>query len=626
MILPNYLISKILNYLIFHEYQYEINYISLDKNYFDNNYYICEHFPASHILSYGLVCKELFEIVSSLITITSRLSFKCPRHSKFCIVQSKNITRFIEEHRPSYKTKSERDSIKSSLLKENNYGERYRTIQELLDIYPNLKELVYNINLLIFSDFNELRFWDEKFFEQFNSEFLKSTTSSNVKIKIRILLYCEPNSNIKTISTKKSILKFKNDIENSNKKVQVDLLYLKGLDSNMENQDDIFQLINNLTPKKLIIVNEKKILNGELQEIQDKNSGDGGGGGFFSHSSYLKVLQINNIKKIKIIKDFMDPFVFIGIENNIQLKSVDIGFHFHEILFHMIRLFKPVNKNNSSHLIENCKNLKKYISNSDFSFLDKDDFYCFKSICNADEEVIQPIQSIFRVSHCIKDWEEMCHSISISTTLKDLKIKEFCNKLHCQIWKSISSYSNKKSDGITDDGDDVGDRVDCCSHDKIHYRDCINGNEVMNKIPFFTDPFSLMISNNKSIETLHLEGMNGLLNETVLSSFIKNKSIKKLSLNYSLSHSNLDYFLTNVMPRNTTIKHLEIVLTDKLWCDKNTCCPNSLANFIQTNTTLSTLKCQFFDTIIDDSNDGAKKLTFESLINSSKIQKINIST
>ncbi|KAN0003295.1 hypothetical protein ACTFIZ_009459 [Dictyostelium cf. discoideum] len=625
MNLPNYLISKILNYLIFHEYKYEINYISLDKNYFDNNYYNCEHFPASHILSYGLVCKEFFEIVSSLITITSRLSFKCPRHSKFCIVQSKNITRFIEEHRPSYKTKSERDSIKSSLLKENNYGERYRTIQEIIDIYPNLKELVYNINLLIFSGFNELRFWDEKFFEQFNCQFIKSTASSNVKIKIRILLYCEPNSNIKTISNKKLILKFKNDLEKLKKKVKVDLLYLKGLDSNMENQDYIFQLINNLTPKKLIIVNEKKILNGELQEIQDKDSG--GDGGFFPHSSYLKILQINNIKKIKIIKDFIDPFVFIGIEKNKHLKSIDIGFHFHEILFHMIRLFKP-EKNNSFHLIENCKNLKKYISNqstSDFSFLDIDDFYCFKSICNGDEEVIQPIQSIFRVNHCINDWEEMCHSISISTTLKHLKIKEFCNKLHCQIWKSFSSYSNQTGDSDTDDDDD-GYRVDCCYHDKLHYHDCINGNEAMNKIPFFTDPFSLMISNNKSIETLYLEGMNGLLNESVLSSFIKNKSITKLSLNYSLSHSNLDFFLTNVMPLNTTIKHLEILSNDKLWCDKNTCCPFSLANFIRTNKTLSTLKCQFFETIIDDSNNGTKKLTFESLINSSKIQKINIST
>ncbi|KAM9980955.1 hypothetical protein ACTFIY_003255 [Dictyostelium cf. discoideum] len=625
MILPNYLISKILNYLIFHEYKYEINYIRLDKNYFDNNYYNCKHFPASHILSYGLVCKEFFEIVSSLITITSRLSFKCPRHSTFCIVQSKNITRFIEEHRPSYKTKSERDSIKSSLLKENSYGERYRTIQELLDIYPNLKELVYNINLLIFSGFNELRFWDEKFFEQFSSEFIKSTASSNVKIKIRILLYCEPNSNIKTISTKKSILKFKNDLENFKKKVKVDLLYLKGLDSNMENQEYIFQLINNLTPKKLIIVNEKKILNSELHEIQDKEIGGGGGGGFFSHSSYLKVLQINNIKKVKIIKDFIDPFAFIGIENNKQLKSIDIGFHFHEILFHMIRLFKP-NKNTSSHLFENVKNLKKCISNSNFSFLHKDDFYYYKSICNGDEEVIQPIQSIFRVNHCIKDWEEMCHSISKSTTLKHLKIKEFCNKLHCQVWKSISSYSNESSDGDTYDNEDDGNSVDCCSHDKLHYHDCINGNEAMNKIPFFTDPFSFMISNNKSIETLYLEGMNGLLNENVLSSFIKNKSITKLSLNFSLSHSNLDYFLTNVMPLNTSIKHLEIVLNDKLWCDKNTCCPNSLANFIRTNKTLSTLKCQFFDTIIDDSNNENKKQTFQSLINSSKIQKIKIST
>ncbi|KAN0037445.1 hypothetical protein ACTFIV_002793 [Dictyostelium citrinum] len=621
MVLPSFLISKILNYLIFHEYQYEKKFISLDQNYFDNNYYGNEYFPTSHILSYGLVCKEFFEVVSSLITITSRLSFKCPRNSKFCIVQSKNITRFIEEHRPNYKTKSERESIKSSLFKEHSYAERYRTVQEIIDIYPNLKELVYNINILIFSGFNELRFWDEKFFEQFNGHYKKSTSSSNVKVRIRILLYCELNSNIKLISTKTTILNFKRIIQDL-KNVKVDLLYLKGLDSNMENQDYIFQLIDNLSPKKLIIVNEKKKLNGELQEILDKN----GGNGYYSHSSYLKILQINHyLKSIRIINDFIDPFAFIGIDSNKKLKSIDIGFHFHEILFHMIRLFKPDNNNkdNTPLLKDNCKNFNKCISkhcNSDFSFLDKNDYCCLKSICNGDNEAIQPIQSIFRVKHCIKDWEEMCISISNSKTLKHLKIKEFCIKLHCQVWKSISLSANMDEDEHQDGG--VDNSQSMINH-KLHYHQWVNGNELMNKIPFFTDPFSSMISNNKSIETLYLEGMDGLLNENVLSSFIKNKTITKLSLNYSLSQSNMDYFLKNVMPLNTTIKHLEIVSNDKLLGDNNTCCPSSLANFIQTNTTLSTLKCQFFDTIIDDLNNGAKKQTFESLINSSKIQKIN---
>ncbi|KAN0044686.1 hypothetical protein ACTA71_006205 [Dictyostelium dimigraforme] len=623
MILPNHLISKILNYLIFHQYQYEKIYFNLDQNYFDNNYY-GEHFPATHILSYGLVSKQFFEIVSSLITITSRISFKCPKHSKFCIVQSKNITRFIEEHRPNYKTKLERELIKSSLLKEHNYAERYRTTQEILDIYPNLKEIIYNINILILSGFNELRYWDEKFFEQIHLDNKKASlpSSSNVKVKIRILLFCDPGADIKNISNKESIINFRKGIQ-SKTNITVDLLFLKGLDSNMKNQDYIFQLINNLSPMKLIIENEKKKLNGNgEEEILDKNDV----GGAFSHSDYFKILQINHhLKKVKIINDFVDPFAFIGIENNKQLKSIDIGIHFHEIVFHMIRLFKPDNNkddDNSIQLIDNCKNFKKYISKglkSDFSKMDKDDYYCFKSICNGDDEVIQPIQSIFRVKHCIKDWEEMCHSISISTTLKHLKFKEFCNKIHCQVWKSISS--NKTGD----DDDDGVDFQPMINH-KLHYYECVNGNEVMDKIPFFTLPFSEMISNNKSIETLFLEGMNGLLNESVLSSFIKNKTITKLSLNYSLSQSNLDYFLKNVMPLNTTIKHLEIISNDKLWGDNNTCCPSSLVKFIQTNTSLSTLKCHFFDTIIDDLNNGTKQQTLTSLINSSKIQKINITS
>ncbi|EGC39077.1 hypothetical protein DICPUDRAFT_75373 [Dictyostelium purpureum] len=327
------------------------------------------------VLKYGLVSKEWFSMISNGIKYLSS-KIKYNRLSDKCLINPYQIKHFIQEVYYKYRREE--------------YGFE-EDEEKLLQLYPNLEEIRYLITMDYSATPTSSNHLDnEEFYLNYYSgeKIFKIKPINHLKksVKSKITLYIESPTSYEPLVISGGYCQ--------SQRVLVDQLIYSSKFGSCSN--DLINLIkfffktNNLT----------------TYSVKD----------YFSYSKDLIDSLDPTLESIKILgNNSLEPYSLSSLSRFNQLKSIQVQYHIHDILYHIGLSSSFINDHS---FIPKFKESDYYGENNDLRNP------CYKPF---DDDIIYPFgKSIKRLCSVADDWYEMCESLANNNHLLNLSIGNSC--------------------------------------------------------------------------------------------------------------------------------------------------------------------------------------------------------